>query len=291
VVVARVEHVGYVVRAGLPVPDPEGDDLGHVATLVAVAQGRADDAGTLFAADGSLYEDGPQTGGSLELVSTAPLVALAPAQVLATLEPARLDPAALAARRSLHDNGGVPLAEYLTVVTPRRSRQVTTPFVSVLHVDDLGCVDWHAARAHEPATPGVVAQPGELIVSLLNPAHLRAAVIPPGQAVQVSAEFGVFQSTVDPYAVLSLLYSPPVRSQLRPLGSGTSSSRRRITPDDVLALIVPKLDQSTKDNLAATVRSAQQQLASARDRLHAAYDSSAAPNETENRLHQIVTLR
>jgi hypothetical protein len=120
-------------------------------------------------------------------------------------------------------------------------------------------------------TPGILAEVGELIVSLLNPANLRAAVVPPGEAVQVSAEFGVFRSTVDAHAVLALLYSPDVRAQLRPLGTGTSNSRRRITAGDVLALVVPKLDHCTVDDLAATVRSAHQVVAAARTRLRAAY--------------------
>jgi hypothetical protein len=199
-------------------------------------------------------------------------VAVVDREDLRTLDPSRLDPAAVAARRSLIDAGGVPLAEYLTAVAPRRCRDVTSPFVSVLHVDDLGVVDWHAARSHSPVTPGVLAEPGELIVSLLNPAQPRAAVVPPGEPVQVSAEFGVFQSAVDPHAALALLYSAPVRAQLRPLGTGTSSSRRRIGPDDVLALVVPELDPSTVDEIAATVRSAQRDIDAARTRLRAAYD-------------------
>jgi hypothetical protein len=207
----------------------------------------------------------------LTVVSQSPLVAVADIDELATFEPSRLDPVAVTARRSLTEAGGVRLAEYLTAVVPRRCRQVTSPFVSVLHVDDLGIVDWHAARAHAPVTAGILAEPGELLVSLLNPATLRATVVPAGEPVQVSAEFGVFSCTVDPYAVLALLYSPSVRAQLRPLGAGTSNSRRRIGPDDVLALVVPKVDPSTMDDLAATVRSAHQDVAAARSRLHTAY--------------------
>lgn len=255
-VLARVAHVGYLVRAGRPVPDPAGDDLPALAALVLAAPR---DAG----------------GDPSTVVSESPLIAVVDPEALGPLDPSRFDPAAVAARRALADADGVRLAEYLSAVAPRRCREVTSPFVSVLHVDDLGAVDWHAARAYAPLTPGVLAEAGELIVSLLNPAQPRAAVIPPGPAVQVSAEFGVFRSTVDPYAVLALLYSPPVRAQLRPLGTGTSSSRRRIGPDDVLALVVPKLDSSTVDELAATVRSAHQQLAAARTALRGAYDRPA----------------
>jgi predicted RNA methylase len=257
IVLARVDHVGYLTRAGRPVPDPAGDELPTVARLVGTS------------ATGDVGDD------PLVIVSDAPLVAVADPAVLQTLDPSRLDPAAVAARRSLTDAGGVHLAEYLTAVAPRRCRGVTSPFVSVLHIDDLGTVDWHAARAYAPVTAGVRAEPGELIVSLLNPAQLRAAVVPPGEPMQVSAEFGVFRSKVDPHAVLALLYSPPVRAQLRPLGTGTSSSRRRIAPDDVLALVVPKLEPATLDQLAATVRSAHQQLAAARAALRSAYGQPA----------------
>jgi hypothetical protein len=250
VVLARVDHVGYITRAGRPVADPAGNDLPAVAALVASAS----------------TSDDPEPPA---VVSESPVVAVS--RTLDTVDAAHLDPAAVAARRSLSEAGGVRLAEYLAAVPPRRCRQATTPFISVLHIDDLGCIDWHAAGTYDPATPGVLAQPGELIVSLLNPANLRAAVIPPGPSVQVSAEFGVFRSTVDPHAVLALLYYPPVRAQLRPLGTGTSSSRRRIGSDDVLALLVPKCDESTRDELAATVRSAHQAVAAARMRLHDAY--------------------
>jgi hypothetical protein len=41
----------------------------------------------------------------------------------------------------------------------------------------------------------------------------------------------------------------------------------------VLALVVPKLDPSTLDRLAATVRSAHGKLTAARDTLRAAYDN------------------
>src|SRR5262249_53159929 len=162
---------------GRPLPDPAGEDLHTVAELVVTA---ADDAG-----------DEP-----LVVVSEVPLVAVADIDALGTLDPSRLDPAAVAARRSLADAGGARLAEYPAPVPARRCRHVTSPFVSVLHVDDLGVVDWQAARAHTPVTPGILAEPGELIVSLLNPAQLRATVIPPGEPVQVSAEFSAFRSSV-----------------------------------------------------------------------------------------------
>ncbi len=251
VVLARVEHVGYLRQAGRAAPDPDGNQLPAVATLVRDGLAAPSD--------------------SVVVACEAPLVVIAPADGIRDLDPSRLDPAAMEARQTLLAAGGVSLGEYLTARPARHCRHITTPFVSVLHVDDLGAVDWHAAREHTPTTRGVLAKPGELIVSLLNPARLRATVIPKGEPLQISSEFGVFESTVDPYAVLGLLYSPGVRAQLRPLGSGTSSSRRRITADDVLSLVVPKLTPSTMDTLAESVREAHRQLIDARARLHLMY--------------------
>jgi hypothetical protein len=112
-----------------------------------------------------------------------------------------------------------------------------------------------------------------MIVSLLNPSRLRAAVIPGPAPVQVSAEFGVFRPVIDPYAVLGLLYYPPVRAQLRPLGTGTSSSRRRIDAGDVLSLIVPKHSAAALDELGRRVRLAQQRIDEGRTALRDAYDA------------------
>jgi hypothetical protein len=63
-----------------------------------------------------------------------------------------------------------------------------------------------------------------------------------------------------------------VRVQLRPLGTGTSSSRRRIDAEDVLSLIVPKHSVSTLDALGQSVREAQESVADGRARLHALYE-------------------
>jgi hypothetical protein len=233
---ARVDHVGYLRQAGRAAPDPEGSDLPAVSE--ALRQG--------------LRSSGSDT---VVLASTRPLVAIvAPGH---RYEPSRLDPDALRARAVVVNAGGVELRELVTAVRPRRVRDIRRPYVSVLHVDDLGNVNWAEAYRHAPSTPGFVAHGGELIVSLLNPARLRAAVIPEHLAeVQVSPEFGVFAARDWPYAVLALLQSEPVRRQLRPLGRGTSSSRRRIEPEDVLSVVVPKLDDDRRAELDGTLRAA-----------------------------------
>ena len=257
VAVARVEHVGYLRRGGKAAPDPAGDELPEVSRLVRAGLSRADVA-------------------TLSVESTRPLVAIAVAESLSSTQPARLDPDAMRARQLLTERGGVQLRELLSARKVRHAAETTVPFISVLHVDDVGTVDWTAARTYAPATPGILADEGDLIVSLLNPSRLRAAVIPKGAGtVQVSAEFGVFRATCDPYAVLGLLYSPLVRAQLAPLGRGTSSSRRRIAAEDVLSLIVPKLSAPALDELGRSVREAATQITAGRDRLHALFAAVA----------------
>ena len=241
VVLARVEHVGYLRQAGRASPDPDGNELPDVSRLVRDSLAKAGEDAT-----------------ALAVTSTDPLVAVAAPDSLLTLDPSRLDPVAMQARRHIISHGAVELRELLRVRKATPARRAEPPYISVLHVDELGTVDWHAVAEHTPATPGRLVEPGDIIVSLLNPSKLRAAVIPQSAApMQVSAEFGVFTTDIDPYAMLGLLYAASVRAQLSPLGRGTSSSRRRIDAEDVLSLVVPKHSADVLRDLGRAVREAE----------------------------------
>ena len=140
VALARVEHVGYLRQAGRAAPDPAGNDLPVIARLVTTGLARA----------GS-------TAASVVVESVEPLVAVVARDAVRSLDPSRLDPAAMAARQRLGEAGGVELGEYLAAVTAPRRRAVTSPYVSVLHVDDVGTVDWHGGRRphpHDARLPG-----------------------------------------------------------------------------------------------------------------------------------------
>lgn len=193
----------------------------------------------------------------VRFICRAPLAAQVPARDATTLDPARVDPEAVASRNALRGTG----VSFRDLLRPAKRRQRTltgsVPFVSVLHIDDLGAVAWHEARAYSPSTPGLEAYGGDVTFSLLNPRKLRATVIPPDVGrVFCSSEFGVFESVGDPYEVLVLLHHPLVRAQLAPLGRGTSSSRRRITPEDLLDVLAPRLPEAQLMGLAADVRGA-----------------------------------
>lgn len=269
VALARVEHVGYLRQAGRAGPDPAGNELPAVARLVRESLARSDTA-------------------TLTVHSSHPLVAVAAADSLRTLDPARLDPVAMRARRQLVERGGIPLGDLVRAHRAPLARRAQAPFISVLHVDELGTVDWHAVAEHAPMTAGRLVEAGDIIVSLLNPAKLRAAVIPdhPGQGdIQVSAEFGVFRADADPYAILGMLYSPPVRAQLVPLGRGTSSSRRRIDVTDILSLVVPTLSGPRLRSLALAVRDGERLVTQGRAKLRGQFasvtDGDAASADTD----------
>jgi hypothetical protein len=236
---ARAEHVGYLKQGAASIPDPEGDDLPAIAR-----------AATTFLSRSVVDARG------VRFISRSPLAATIRARDATTLDPARVDPDAVAARDTLRETG----RSFRQLLRPAKRRQrrlsAAVPFVSVLHIDDLGAVAWHEARAYRPSTPGLEAHPGDVIFSLLNPRKLRATVIPTDVgSVFCSSEFGVFEAVGDPYEILVLLHHPLVRAQLAPLGRGTSSSRRRISPDDLLDVLVPT-PVAQLGALAANVRDA-----------------------------------
>lgn len=259
-VLARVEHVGFIRQAGKAAVDPAGTEVPEVVTGIEKALTLGDSPVPLIR------------------VSESPLVASIASEALVSLDPSRIDPAALASRSRLEQQGGVRLSEYLSSrrkQSQKRSDAGLT-FVSVLHVDALGVVSWPDAEQYEPTTPGQIAHAGEVFVSLLNPSKLRAAVVPRSiERVVCSGEFGVFKPLVNPYAVLGLLYHPDVQAQLKPLGRGTSSSRRRISASDVLGLVVPKLDFPELDALGAAVAAAMGKVEEGRSTLFRRYGISA----------------
>lgn len=243
VFLAKADHVGYLKQGGGAVPDPEGDDLPKIA----------DCGAALWSGD----VDAPELKDGVAMLGADPSITLVSSDGLLTVDPSRVDPDALAARGEMKNVGGKSLGQLL--VSQRRGAvraDGKRPFVSVLHVDRLGAVDWDEADRYLPITPGRIARAGELLVSLLNPSKLRATVIPDdAEEVICSSEFGIYATTVDPYIVLVLLNDKRVRAQLSPLGRGTSSSRRRIDDADLFALIVPPVDQAV-DKRAAALRNA-----------------------------------
>ncbi len=221
---ARAAHVGYLKQANAAIEDPEGDELPAIAEII-----RSNLA--------AVAADEP----ALEVLSDSPSVVASPLEGLASIDPARVDPEALEARNDILASGGQQLGDLIQPARGKAGRaNGDLPFISVLHVDEFGAISWHHAKSYQPTTPGRTAEGGQLLVSMLNPRKLRATVVPDGEEVLCSSEFGVFEAA-DPWAVVVLLNDPRVRAQLNPLGRGTSSSRRRIDNTDLLGVAVPKL--------------------------------------------------
>lgn len=215
---ARADHVGHVMKSGAAVSDPKGNDLPGIAASVISALNKEAAA-----------------------VIASPKVVIRERSILDGLDASCVDVDALAARTELLRRGGGLFDGVLTVVRPRRvGLSSDMPFVSVLHLDELGAVKWFEAENNYPITPGKLACAGDIIVSLLNPAKFRATVIPDRYpVVQVSAEFGIYRAGIDPYAALALLQHTLVRTQLARMGKGTSSSRRRVDAREILGLACP----------------------------------------------------
>lgn len=242
VFLARVEHVGYLKQGTVSVPDPHGDELPAVC-----------EAGATALRHGVLR----RVVADVEFLNRAPLAALVSLEDLATLDPSRVDPGVVSSRSALSGAKGIPFCALIKAVKRRQGlSDDATAFVSVLHIDDLGAVAWHEALSYRPSTPGLVAYPGDLIFSLLNPRKLRATVVPDDVGrIFCSSEFGVFEAIDrDPYEALVLLHHPLVRAQLAPLGRGTSSSRRRIAPADLLDVLAPRLPADELSGLASELR-------------------------------------
>jgi hypothetical protein len=258
VYVARADHIGYLRQAGAMVPDPHGDDLPAIAEAI------------------EEHSKHPR-GTSVGVVSREPFVAVVQREQLDRLDIGSFDLGAFEARESIRLGGGVRMQEFLKPIRRKRLPRSSgsCPFVSVLHVDDFGVVDWSAASKYQPATPGIVARAGDIIVSLLNPKKFRATVVlEKYPEIQCSSEFGVFEPKTDPYSVLALLQSPLVRAQLAPLGRGTSSSRRRIDYEDVLNVIVPQRDPQWFAETGAAVKQSLESIEIAQAELEIRYCSA-----------------
>ena len=132
-------------------------------------------------------------------------------------------------------------------------------FVSVLHILGEGFVDAGGAICHAPKTPGVPVEPGELLVSRINPRIPRICVLPDlGVKMLCSSEFEVMKpkGKIDAYTLAYLLQTDAVQSQITSLTCGTSASHNRIRTSELANVIIPIPKAATRKAkaLAATIR-------------------------------------
>ncbi|MFT4622281.1 MAG: hypothetical protein ACI8PZ_000937 [Myxococcota bacterium] len=147
-----------------------------------------------------------------------------------------LQPGALGLQRE----AGTPLSERATL--QREFAEAGAFHISVLDVDPYGAVDVVQASANAPTTRPLACQPGDVLLSLLNPRIWRVTVVPdlPGRWT-CSPEFAVLRPAADPWTLWAQLHTASARAQLRAVAKGTSSSRQRVPKDSLAELVLPEV--------------------------------------------------
>jgi type I restriction-modification system DNA methylase subunit len=138
------------------------------------------------------------------------------------------------------------LADWVEMVRDFRNVEPGKHFhVSVLDVDVTGLIDIIAASRNQPLSKGLTCQPGDILVSCMNPRIWRVAVIPnlPG-SWSCSPEFVVLRPKTgqDPWPIAIALHHPTVTESVQAMAKGTSSSRQRVSRDRVLSVMVPEIE-------------------------------------------------
>lgn len=139
----------------------------------------------------------------------------------------------------------VPLSQLVDFVADKRKNRAWregTAYISVLHLLTEGVIDVGGALRYAPKTPGVPINPGELLMSRINPRIPRVCVAPDLRTPALcSSEFEVMipNGAVDVYTLAYLLQTPLVCRQVQSLTSGTSASHNRIRTSELAKVMVP----------------------------------------------------
>lgn len=237
-------HVGYLKKGTVEILDPEGDDLPIIA-----------DCYSKFLNEKTLQ--------SRQALHHNPMIAAVPEEDLEdSLTPHTYHSDRLYAKQTVASLGEKlhHLQDVAMLVKPRSvlRKQETAYFISVLHVDERSNIDWIDAATYVPTSKGIYCQPNDIIFSCLNPAKLRVAVIPEDIKGEIlcSMEFAVIRpkSGEDPYFIAMALKTQLSQRQILPLARGTSSSRRRVREQDLLTIVLPYPDTSTRISIASQFR-------------------------------------
>jgi type I restriction-modification system DNA methylase subunit len=157
------------------------------------------------------------------------------------------------------------LGELVEVPKRRKHENYTKDklFISVLHVIGEGVLDIPGIRSYRPITAGIRVQPGEVIISRLNPRIPRVIVVPDlGRELLCSSEFEALvpKQGVSPYALAYLLLSPMVQHQIRALTAGTSASHSRVKPEKIYEVNVPWPRDAVLAKFDATIKNYQKAM-------------------------------
>ncbi len=229
--VALAQHVGFVKRGKKRADDPRGNDLVKIA----------DEFGKASAA-------------------SAPLILASRSE--AQPELGRLvgcwrghDSFVAARLWRGQENGSAsrpetPLSDLVETIRAFKTGGPGEGFhVSILDVDATGLIDLVAARRNQPMSKGLACQPGDILVSCLNPKIWRVAVIPnlPG-SWSCSPEFVVLRPKTgqDSWQIALALHHRSVVQAAQAMAKGTSSSRQRVPKDRLLSVGLPEIETPEK---------------------------------------------
>jgi type I restriction-modification system DNA methylase subunit len=146
----------------------------------------------------------------------------------------------------------VPLVDLVEFCSDNRKSEAWhegLAFISVLHILGEGFVDVGGALSYAPKTPGIYTNPGELLMSRINPRIPRVCVTPDfGMKTLCSSEFEVMKpkANVNVYTLAYLLQTDSVQNQIRSLTSGTSASHNRIRTTELSHVLIPIAKKGTK---------------------------------------------
>ncbi len=167
------------------------------------------------------------------------------------------DHESLVAARLLHTptdslpSTGTLLSDLVEMVRSFESRHAGAEkfHVSVLDVDATGLIDIISARRNQPMSKGLACQPGDILLSCMNPNIWRVAVIPNKPGIwSCSPEFVVLRPKKPDTAwkIAIALHYPSVMQTVQALAKGTSSSRQRVPRDRVLSVNIPEVGVTKK---------------------------------------------
>ena len=150
-------------------------------------------------------------------------------------------------RESLERRAGCGLVNLKELTEIPLKRKViryneNTYFISVLHVIGEGILDIPGIKSYKPVTAGIPVEPGEVILSRINPRIPRVAVVPDlGRMLLCSSEYEILRPKpgLSPYLLVFLLLTSFAQEQIQSLTAGTSASHSRIKPRKIYEIALP----------------------------------------------------
>lgn len=238
---AVANHVGFIKKGPIEVPDPKGDELPVIANT---------------------YEDFTRATlpkSRKELNHNPMIVAIPYNEIQDSLTSHTYHSDRLYAEQTVTtmNKESRYLYDLVTLVKPPQVMRTdkTSYFISVLHVDEKSNVDWDAALSYTPSSKGIRCLANDIIFSCLNPAKVRVTVIPSDVIGEVlcSTEFAIFRVKrgENPYFIALALRTETSQRQILPLARGTSTSRRRVRNQDLLDIILPYPDFAIRQEISS----------------------------------------